>query len=339
MSGDHYIPQGYLRQWLSPNSDDRLIAVVKADLKEIYPKTEDVCRRKNHSTNEYLLEPRFIEEILKEFEPSLPTDINSLMLHGVKRGIQKRLSLFIAFLRLYTPAAMRVEAARAVRGAIIGFHENQIGPAEHRIAEFVKENGKFYPIRYIRDDGSVWFSIDKAKRREVQAHLVAQFDEYVSYNLGRHWQAVSVDCAGSFLTSDNPIISMMSACGRYEGVFLPLAPKFGIWLSEKSYAEIDMPHAAMDPIAIVDEDLIVKINEQTARFSESVVIQSGKGNTALEALMANKDFKMQFCINLDDGKYRSAICAIDRGMTDDGLRAVIVDEEDGAPLKLGGFRI
>lgn len=338
MSGDHYIPQGYLRQWLDSSAGERLSAVVKGDLKLIHPKTQDVCRRKNHSTNKFLPEPRFIEEVLKEFEPSLPADITYVVEHGIKRRIQKRLSLFIAFLRLYTPAAMRVAAARAVSEAIIGFHENQIGPTEDRIAEYVSETGEFHPIRYIRGDGAVWFSIDKEKRREVQAHLVARFGEYVKYNLERHWQPILIDCDGEFLTSDNPIISMMSICGRYGGIFVPLSPKLGVWLSEKCYTEIGALHSA-EAVAIVNMDAVARINEQIARFSESIVIQRGRSDSILELTRENRDFRMQFCMNLDDGAYRSEIRAIDRGMAEDGFRAVIVDEEDRAPIRLGNFRL
>ena len=66
---DHYVSQVHLRQFYSPELVNRMHAIRKSDLKSFTPRSEDVCRISDGSTNEYLQEPRTIEEFLKGIEP------------------------------------------------------------------------------------------------------------------------------------------------------------------------------------------------------------------------------------------------------------------------------
>jgi hypothetical protein len=61
--------QVLLKNFYSPAVDGLMYAVGKSDLKRFTPKSQDVCRIEEGSTNPFLTEERAIEEFLKVVEP------------------------------------------------------------------------------------------------------------------------------------------------------------------------------------------------------------------------------------------------------------------------------
>jgi hypothetical protein len=68
MALDHYISQVYLRRFFAPDLGERLYALRKSDLKAFTPGTNVICGINEGNTNEYLTDPRAIEEFLKTVE-------------------------------------------------------------------------------------------------------------------------------------------------------------------------------------------------------------------------------------------------------------------------------
>ena len=58
---DHYVSQVHLKKFYSPALGNRMYAIRKSDLKVFTPRSEDVCRIMDGSTNAYLREDRAIE--------------------------------------------------------------------------------------------------------------------------------------------------------------------------------------------------------------------------------------------------------------------------------------
>jgi hypothetical protein len=54
MALDHYISPVHLKQFISPALGNRLNAIRKSDLARFTPRTKDVCRIEDGSTNAYL---------------------------------------------------------------------------------------------------------------------------------------------------------------------------------------------------------------------------------------------------------------------------------------------
>jgi hypothetical protein len=69
MALDHYVSQVHLKNFYSPALDGLMYAIRKSDLKRFTPKSQDVCRIEEGSTNAYLTEDRAVEEFLKDVEP------------------------------------------------------------------------------------------------------------------------------------------------------------------------------------------------------------------------------------------------------------------------------
>lgn len=78
MALDHYISQVYLRRFLAPDLEDRLYALRKSDLKAFTPGPKVICGINEGNTNEYLTEPRAIEEFLKTIEGNFNASVGQL---------------------------------------------------------------------------------------------------------------------------------------------------------------------------------------------------------------------------------------------------------------------
>ena len=74
---DHYVSQVHLRKFYSPVLGDQY-ATRKSDLKSFTPKSKDVCRINDGSTNAYLQNDRVIEEFLKVIDPKYNAALDML---------------------------------------------------------------------------------------------------------------------------------------------------------------------------------------------------------------------------------------------------------------------
>jgi hypothetical protein len=68
MALDHYVSQVHLKRFYSLALNGQMYAIRKSDLKRFTPNARSVCRIEEGNTNEYLIEPRAIEEFLKTVE-------------------------------------------------------------------------------------------------------------------------------------------------------------------------------------------------------------------------------------------------------------------------------
>src|ERR1700674_3961126 len=66
---DHYVPQVHIKNFYSPGLGERLYAMRKSNLKKFTPRSQDVCRIEDNSSNSYLKENRASEDFLKNIEP------------------------------------------------------------------------------------------------------------------------------------------------------------------------------------------------------------------------------------------------------------------------------
>jgi hypothetical protein len=64
MPFDHYVSQVHLKNFNSPALDGELFAIRKSDLKRFQPRSRDICRIEDGSTNPYLTESQAIEDFL-----------------------------------------------------------------------------------------------------------------------------------------------------------------------------------------------------------------------------------------------------------------------------------
>src|SRR4030042_695214 len=105
---DHYVPQVHLRKFYSPALGTRMYAVRKSDLKVFTPRSEDVCRIMDGSTNAFLLKDRAIEDFLKTIEPKYNAALDKLIAGKIDNTCIYTIAGFVAFVISFSPAGMRI---------------------------------------------------------------------------------------------------------------------------------------------------------------------------------------------------------------------------------------
>jgi len=108
---DHYVSQVHLKQFYSPVLVNRMYAIRKSDLKVFTPRSEDVCRILDGSTNTYLREDRTIEEFLKTVEPHYNVALDKLMAGAIDPICVYAIAGFAAYIVTCSPGAMRLGSA------------------------------------------------------------------------------------------------------------------------------------------------------------------------------------------------------------------------------------
>lgn len=107
---DHFVSQVHLKNFYSPSLGNRLYAINKKDLKEFTPRSEDVCRIKDGSTNVYLREDRAVEEFMKNIEPRYNAAVAKLASNKIDRECIFTIAGFVAYVISCSPASMRLES-------------------------------------------------------------------------------------------------------------------------------------------------------------------------------------------------------------------------------------
>ena len=100
--------QVHLRKFNSPTLGGRMYALRKTDLKSFQPRSQDVCRIENGSTNAYLLEDRAIEEFLKTVEPRYTAAVAKLAADDVDTEAIYAVARFVAYVISCSPAGLRI---------------------------------------------------------------------------------------------------------------------------------------------------------------------------------------------------------------------------------------
>jgi hypothetical protein len=108
MALDHYVSQVHLRKFYSPALGNRLYAIRKSDVKAFTPRSEDVCRIMDGSTNAYLREGRAIEDFLKTIEPNYNAALDKLIAGEIDDTCIYTIAGFVAYVISCSPAGMRI---------------------------------------------------------------------------------------------------------------------------------------------------------------------------------------------------------------------------------------
>jgi hypothetical protein len=105
---DHYVSQVHLRNFYSPTLGNRMYALRKSDLKAFTCRSEDVCRIDEGSTNQYVREPRIIEDVLTEIEPYYNASVEKLRTENIDQRTIFAIGGFISYVQTCSPAGMRI---------------------------------------------------------------------------------------------------------------------------------------------------------------------------------------------------------------------------------------
>lgn len=219
---DHYVSQVHLKNFHSPKLGEMIYAIRKPDMKAFRCRTKDVCRIEEGSTNDYLAEPRAIEEFLTTIEPKYNAAVDALRAGKADTDAIYAIVGFVAYVLTCSPAAMRINSG-PLRGAL---------EATAAMLDRHGDMSKAPPVlggktfSELLDDGTVVLDIDG---KYPQAIGISNVMRHVN-NLGScHWEIlINEEASSPFFTSDYPIGVEQSAHPRIINRIVPLAPDIAI---------------------------------------------------------------------------------------------------------------
>jgi hypothetical protein len=286
---DHFVSQVHLRNFYTDGG--RLVGVKKDDLKKFYAKSEDVCRRLDGSTNDYLREPRAIEEFLRNIEPNYNAAVTALRNREIDADGVYVIAGFVAYVLACSPTAMRLG-------------KPHLAAAVQTAAEILDANGKLPKVPDILggksltdllSDGSVVVNVDG---RYPQAIGIANILAHAGTFGNALWDVMFADAAGGgFLTSDFPIAFGHSYDSRVVSKLVPLAPDVALCIHpmlrerskppDLSFAKF---RARFREVPFVE---VRKINQQLVRAAETMIFSSVDGDWLLPFVRKNRDFRAE----------------------------------------------
>lgn len=222
MALDHYISQVHLKRFYSPALDGLMYAIRKSDLKRFTPNAKAVCRIDEGNTNEYLTEPRAIEEFLKTVEGKYNAAVSGLEAGKPDQEAIYVVAGFLSYVLTCSPAAMRINSA-PLEGVL------------EATAKLMQARGVVTPppaelggkdLVELLESGQVKFEVDA---KYPQAVGISNILQHVAAFGNCKWDILMnehEDCP--FFTSDFPVGNEATHDVRVENRVVPLTPTIAI---------------------------------------------------------------------------------------------------------------
>jgi Protein of unknown function (DUF4238) len=222
MALDHYISQVHLKNFYSPALGDLMYAIRKSDLKRFTPKSQDVCRIEDGSTNAFLTKERAIEEFLKDVEPRYNSSLAKLRENKMDQEAIASLAGFPAYVVTCSPTAMRLNSgpmrAQLEAAAAILDQQGLISKAPETLGE--------KSITELLADGTVKFTIDE---KYPQAIGIANILHHTSVFGNSPWEILHNEQEESpFFTTDYQAAIETFDLNTPINRIVPLAPDIAI---------------------------------------------------------------------------------------------------------------
>lgn len=222
MPFDHYVSQVHLKNFSSPALDGQLYAIRKSDLKRFQPRSRDICRIEDGSTNTYLTESRAIEEFLKDVEPRYNASLAKLRENAPDQESIFCIAGFLAYIITCSPAAMRMHTA-PLRASLAS--TATILDAQGLIPKAPASLGG-KSITELLANGTVKFNVDP---KYPQAMGINAVRDHVSIFGNSPWEILHNDDTDSpFFTSDYPVAIETFDLNTPINRIVPLAPDLAI---------------------------------------------------------------------------------------------------------------
>jgi len=219
---DHYVSQVHIRNFYSPELGERVYAMRKSDLKKFTPRSQDVCRIEDNSSNSYLKEDRAIEDFLKNVEPKYNAAVTKLREHKHDEEAVFVIAGFVAYVLTCSPAGMRIQSA-PLKNAVEA--TAMMLDALGEISKAPESLGR-KSITELLKEGSVAIAIDA---KYPQAMGIASIGHFVSLFGNSPWEVLTIsDRQNPLFTSDFPIAIEVVHPSRPINRIVPLAPDLAI---------------------------------------------------------------------------------------------------------------
>ena len=227
MALDHYVSQVHLRRFYSA-AKAGLITFDKDTGKCAVRTAKRVCRIDEGNTNEYLTEPRIIEEFLKPVENGYNDAVAALEKGRISFDVIRTIGGFAAYITSCSPAAMRTQSAM-----LYGIVRNstKIADAKGMIPNAPEALGSKTATELI-ESGEIAITIDE---KYPQAVGIVHIERRVTAFGNFHWEVLTNEHADTpFFTSDYPCAIERHHAEPLKRVF-PLTPTLAVRIIPSNY--------------------------------------------------------------------------------------------------------
>lgn len=292
---DHFVSQVHLKNFYSDSGRGPLVGIKKDDLKIFHPWSEDVCRRADGSTNEFLVAPRAIEVFLKRVEPNYNAALEAIRRREIDHNDVYVIAGFVAYVMTCSPTALRIGTPH-------------IAATLQSAAELLDARGLLPPapeslgnksMTELLEDGSVQFNVDE---KYPQAIGVSQIEAYVNIFGNALWDVMFLDPAyGAFFTSDFPIGFGPSYDSRVVSRTVPLAPDVAVRIHPELRERGKEPDFAFPNFRARFRELPAEqmraINRQLVQAAESMVFYNNDADWLVPFVHKNRNFRAESVVS------------------------------------------
>lgn len=222
MALDHYISQVHLKNFYNESEDPPLNAICKTTMKQYKCHARDICRISEGSTNNYLTEPRYIEEFLRVIEQNYNLAIYELENNYIGRELIYIIAGWVAFVSTCSPAAMRIQSI-PIKESLRDYAKIL---DDNRELEKPPQSLNANSFTECIDQGKVIIDIDKKFPQAIGMKNILD----LTYILGNSkWEAlINAHEDSLFFTSDYPIIVERQPNSLLSNTIIPLSPKVAL---------------------------------------------------------------------------------------------------------------
>lgn len=283
MALDHYVPQVYLRHWISGENGPLLNVSRKSNFKRFTPRTKDICAIPEGNTNRLLDDPQKIENALKAIEPKYNKALASFKNGQFDEESIWTISGFIACILVASPTALRLNnpfLKAILRDMAVGLERRNLIPGSEK---------KMIARGLAR--GTVDFKVDGRYSQAIEAE---DMDKVIGLLTHGDWEVLHnrfSDCP--FFTSDYPIaLEVSKSIPWINNKIIPLSPSLAIRIkpsTDTKRQELPFVNFSVKRRALSRGE-VKMINTLIVRSAEEIVVYLKEYDWTLDFINRNRHF-------------------------------------------------
>lgn len=291
MALDHYVSQVHLKRFYSPALDGLMYAIRKSDLKRFTPNAKAVCRIDEGNTNDFLTEPRAIEEFLKTIEGKYNGAVENLRAEKIDADTIYAIAGFTCYVMICAPAGLRI-FAEPLKGMVELTAEllDGMGALPTPPTELGGEN-----LTELIKSGAVKAAIDPKYPNAIGVSNILQ---RVAVFGNFPWEVLineHEDCP--FFTSDYPVAIEPTDDPRLLNRIVPLTPELAIRITPNFRLNRDRANFEFRQFKAryrsVARNEVVDINRLIVRAAEDTVFYRDDAPWVLQFIEKNRGFRIE----------------------------------------------
>ncbi len=283
MALDHYVPQVYLRHWISGDNGPLLNVIRKSNFKRFTPRTKDICAIPEGNTNRLLEDSQKIENALKAIEPKYNKALASLKNGQFDDESIWTISGFIACIMVASPTALRLNnpfLKAILRDMAVGLERRNLIPGLEKkmIARGLER-------------GAVDFKVDGRYSQAIEAE---DMDKVIGLLTHGDWEVLHNRFSDNpFYTSDYPIaLEVSKTIPWINNKIIPLSPSLAIRIKprtdtkrqEQPFVNLSVKRRALS------RGEVKMINTLVVRSAEEIVVYLKEHDWTLDFINRNRYF-------------------------------------------------